>query len=130
MRWSFTSEDALAAYHARNDLLAHLRHCADEESDLTAAELIFGELVGNVVRHAPGPIAVELEWLDGVAVLRIRDFGKGFDWQEPALPQNIMAEGGRGLFLVHLLAHALAIERLPDVGMQATAHLPVRWRDQ
>jgi anti-sigma regulatory factor (Ser/Thr protein kinase) len=130
MRWSFTSEDALAAYHARSDLLAYLRKRAAEESDLEAAELIFGELVGNVVRHAPGPIAVELEWQDGLAVLRIRDFGEGFDWQEPALPRNIMAEGGRGLFLVHQLARALAIERLPDAGMRATAHLPVRLRAQ
>jgi anti-sigma regulatory factor (Ser/Thr protein kinase) len=129
MRWSFTSEDALAAYQARSDLIAYLRQRADEESDLAGAELIFGELVGNVVRHAPGPIAVDLVWQDGVAVLRIRDFGEGFDWHEPALPQNIMAEGGRGLFLVHMLARALAIEQLPDSGMQATAHLPVRWRN-
>jgi anti-sigma regulatory factor (Ser/Thr protein kinase) len=127
MRWSFESEQAAGAIHARADLVAYLLAHADGNSDLQAAELIFGELIGNVVRHAPGPISVDLEWRDGVAVLSVRDFGPGFDWTGARKPEPL-AESGRGLFIVQTLARAVDIARDSQAGMQVTAWLPVSLR--
>jgi signal transduction histidine kinase len=127
MKWKFESADASRAYHVRHDLIKHLADYASRDSDLDAAGLIFGELVGNVVRHAPGPIAVELQWDEGIAVLRVRDHGPGFEWNgSTALPENPLSECGRGLFLVHACARRLSVRRHPERGTEATVWLPVR----
>lgn len=124
MKWRFESDDATRAYHVRRDLLAYLATYASDESDLAGAGLIFGELVGNVVRHAPGPIAVDIRWERGIAVLRVRDDGPGFDWRGAKLPDEL-AECGRGLFIAHSVARGLRIRRLPGRGTEAIAKLPV-----
>jgi anti-sigma regulatory factor (Ser/Thr protein kinase) len=124
MRWSFESGDAAGAFKARADLLAYLVSRASPDSDVDSAVLIFGELVGNVVRHAPGPISIAVEWQDGVAVLRVVDSGPGFDFGQVRAPDP-MAESGRGLFIVSTVAERFEVLRLPN-GTQATAYLPVR----
>jgi anti-sigma regulatory factor (Ser/Thr protein kinase) len=124
MKWRFESADAARAYHVRQDLLAYLATYASDDSDLAGAGLIFGELVGNVVRHAPGPIAVDIRWEGGFAILRVRDDGPGFDWQVATLPAD-MAESGRGLFIAHAVARSLRVRRLPGRGTEAIAQLPV-----
>ncbi|HTX59712.1 MAG TPA: ATP-binding protein [Verrucomicrobiae bacterium] len=124
MKWRFESDDATRAYQVRRDLLAYLATYATDDSDLAAAGLIFGELVGNVVRHAPGPIILDIRWEQGVAVLRVRDVGPGFDWEGASLP-DALAESGRGLFIAHAVARGLDVRRLPDGGTEAIARLPV-----
>ena len=128
MRWSFESTDAGEAYTVRFDVLAYLKSRAALESDLEAAALIFGELVGNVVRHAPGPITVELFWEGGSAVLRVVDKGPGFEWGGCAALPEILAESGRGLFIAQSVSRALKVRRLQGNGTEATAWLPV-WLD-
>lgn len=124
MKWIFESEDASRAHLARRDLIAYLAtRASSEASDFAAAEAIFGELVGNVARHAPGPVSIVLEWEDDAAVLRVQDHGPGFDWDEHCIPE-LLAEGGRGLFIVQSLARAFVIERL-ERGMRLSAWLPV-----
>ncbi len=127
MKWSFESTDASGAYHVRDDLLAYLEVYATPDSDLESAVLIFGELVGNVVRHAPGAIAVRLYWEDGAAVLIVRDAGPGFDWDCASLPDPL-AECGRGLFIVQAMARSIEIRRLAPCGTEAIARLPVALR--
>jgi anti-sigma regulatory factor (Ser/Thr protein kinase) len=124
MRWSFQSEDAVSALRARTDLLAYLTSRATTDSDVESAVLVFGELVGNVVRHAPGPISIEVEWQNGAAVLRVLDCGPGFDFTGASRP-DLFSECGRGLYIVDQIAEQLEIVRLPK-GTQATAYLPVR----
>lgn len=126
MSWHFTSIDARGAFGARNELHETLREYASDDSDVDAALLIFGELVGNVVRHAPGPVEINLTWDAENAVLLVRDFGPGFDWTGAHLPDPL-AETGRGLFIVTQLAHQVAFERYAD-GMAARAWLPVARR--
>lgn len=126
MHWRFESRDAHGAYDVRSDLVAHLQARATDDSDIYAAELVFGELVGNVVRHAPGPISITLEWHAGIAVLRVRDSGPGFDWRAVEAPEPL-AESGRGLFIVRTLASRLRVVRR-ESGMEAVAWLPVRRR--
>ncbi len=129
MKWRFESEDASRAYQVRRDLLAYLATYASDDSDLAAAGLIFGELVGNVVRHAPGPIALDIHWEGGVAVLRVRDGGPGFEWRCPMLPEA-MAESGRGLYIAHAVARNLHVRRLPGGGSEAVAWLPVSLNEE
>ena len=125
MKWLFEAQDATGAYEARGDLIAYLETRATADSDIDAAALVFGELVGNVVRHAPGPIAIELHWHEGTAVLRVRDQGPGFEWSGCSHLPEPMAESGRGLFIVETIASSLAIRRLPECGTEAIVRLPV-----
>ncbi|HEY4442239.1 MAG TPA: SpoIIE family protein phosphatase, partial [Candidatus Elarobacter sp.] len=73
--WIFHSHDAMRAEGARFQFVERLRELATAESDLASAELIFGELIGNVVRHGPGAIDVDLEWEGERAVLHVMDRG-------------------------------------------------------
>ena len=125
MRWSFEAADAGRAYGVRRDLLMYLQSRAAHGSDFDAAALIFGELVGNVVRHAPGPIAVDIYWESDMAVLRVIDRGPGFEWDGNARLPDRFAESGRGLFIAHSVARNLRVRRIPGNGTEATAWLPV-----
>ncbi|HEX3462983.1 MAG TPA: ATP-binding SpoIIE family protein phosphatase, partial [Candidatus Elarobacter sp.] len=123
--WNFDSEDALAAHSARSAFVAALAREASEDSDLGAAELIFGELVGNVVRYAPGPIEIDLDWNHEEAVLHVLDRGGGFDLRS-TLPDDIMSERGRGLYIISVLGSGLRADRLPVRGNHVRVALPVR----
>mgnify|MGYP001185099983 CR=1 FL=1 len=128
MRWSFESQDANRAYGARSDLVAYLESRANHDSDVPAAALIFGELVGNVVRHAPGPISIHLHWENGFAVLTVRDQGPGYEWSGRRQLPDVLAESGRGLYIVQTVARSLEVRRLPHRGTEAIALLPVSLR--
>jgi anti-sigma regulatory factor (Ser/Thr protein kinase) len=92
--------------------------------DFEAAELVYGELVGNAVRHARGPIGIRLEWDDEHPVLIVHDRNQRF--RPPCdLPDDPMAESGRGLFLVKTLALDFRIEDL-DHGSRVVARLPIQ----
>lgn len=121
--WSFDAENARAAQDARNDFVTHLReHAAD--GDFEAAEIIFGELIGNVVRHAPGPIDVLVEWTGESPVLHVTDRGPGFT-RRPSLPDDPLKESGRGLYIVETLARSLRFERVPGYGTHIAVELPI-----
>jgi anti-sigma regulatory factor (Ser/Thr protein kinase) len=123
--WQFDADNARSAQHARGEFYARLEAEAGPESDLGAAEIIFGELVGNVVRHAPGAIDVTLEWEGSRALLHVIDRGKGFDYTPPA-EIDLLREEGRGLWLIHQFAVFTSIEYLPGYGTHVTVELPVR----
>lgn len=95
---------------------------ATPDSDVDAAELIFGELVANTLRHARGPVEVRLD-VDGHAQLVVRDRGPGF---VPA-PREAgdHDEHGRGLFIVRCLASDVRVVRIPGGGTEIRATLPV-----
>lgn len=123
--WHFDADNAKSAQHARGEFLTRLRESAAPESDFGAAELIFGELVGNVVRHAPGAIDVTLEWEGSRALLHVVDRGCGFSYTPP-VEIDLMREEGRGLWLIHQFAVFTSIEYLPRYGTHVTVELPVR----
>jgi anti-sigma regulatory factor (Ser/Thr protein kinase) len=123
MIWTFASEDAQKATKARRQFIEALKIRGAADSDYYAAELIFGELVGNVVRHAPGKINIRLDWTGCDAVLCVGDTGEGFD-TNAKLP-DAFSESGRGLFIVSKLAREFHIEKIKGDGTQACAVLPV-----
>ncbi len=110
--------------------MAYLRARGVADADYSSAELIFGELVGNVVRHAPGPIAITVEWDGEYPRLIVADEGPGFTpVHDQMLPENILAEGGRGLFLVDAYCDGgIRVESLATGGTKVTAVLLIRRR--
>jgi PAS domain S-box-containing protein len=125
--WSFDSSDAQNAGRARHDYAERLRATGLTEDELSAAELVFGELVGNVVRYAPGAITAILDVSGPAAVLHVLDEGRGFEFR-PRLPVDILSERGRGLFLVTAFAEELSVERRRGGGSHARAVLAGRTR--
>jgi len=120
--WAFDAENAQAAHDTRSEFMNHLRERAPADADFAAAELVFGELIGNVVRHAPGPIEVHVEWSGRQPVLHVIDRGRGF-LRDPALPPDLLSEGGRGLYIVSQLTHGFRVERIAGYGNHVAAVL-------
>jgi anti-sigma regulatory factor (Ser/Thr protein kinase) len=120
--WSFSADAPQDARGRRRAYLAHLRARCSPESDLEAAEIIYGELIGNVIRHARGPIRIAVEWEAGWALLRVRDAGPGFRNEFRRPPES--SESGRGLFMVRDLAKTLEIV-CDENGCEVRAVLPV-----
>ena len=122
--WTFDALDATRAQGARAALVRHLREEGAPDSDYSAAEVIFGELVSNVVRYAPGPIDIDLEWNDDSPTLHVLDRGEHFALAA-TLPYDSLSENGRGLFIVQTLGGALKVAHLPRRGNHVSVKLPV-----
>jgi serine phosphatase RsbU (regulator of sigma subunit)/anti-sigma regulatory factor (Ser/Thr protein kinase) len=124
-RWHFEAEDARSAYTMRDEYLKSLSDvCKITQDDTAACSLIFAELIGNAVRHAPGPLSLSLEFRGQDAVLHVIDKGPGFTYH-PALPSSIWAESGRGLYLISMLAKHVKVEPVPGLGTHVMVTLPV-----
>lgn len=120
----FSIRDAALAHNARRIFGTYLSGQADAASDLASAELIFGELIANVARHAPGPVDVRIRWSRGHAILEVIDRGPGYELT-PTLPDDD-SESKRGLFIVNVLAESVTVDRR-DANTVTTVVLPV-WR--
>ena len=124
LQWRFDAAAPIAAQRARRAFVEALRARSVAESSLEASALIFGELVGNAVRHAPrGALFVELDWGGAHPVLRVCDRGQGF-----SLTTSLPAadrETGRGLFLVSRIALGLDVSTKVGQGCTVSAVLPV-----
>jgi anti-sigma regulatory factor (Ser/Thr protein kinase) len=123
--WYFEVTDSTSALRRRPEFVRYLRSYGADGEDYAAAELIFGEIVGNAVVHAPGPLEVLVDWPDGRATLHVSDEGPPIrvirDLPEP------MSESGRGLAVANRLARGLT-STLNSIGKTVTATLPVRAR--
>ncbi len=125
--WSFDARDASRAQGARTSFVRHLREQGTGDSDYAGAEIIFGELIGNVVRYSPGPIDIDLEWSEERPVLHVLDRGRSFAVRT-SLPEDVLSENGRGLFIVRTLGEDLSVRPLPRRGNHVRVRLPVRRR--
>jgi serine phosphatase RsbU (regulator of sigma subunit)/anti-sigma regulatory factor (Ser/Thr protein kinase) len=124
MRWQFEAADARAAYTMRDEFFRSLLEAGVSEEELAMCGVIFAELIGNAVRHAPGPLSVSVAFTRDDVKLHVIDRGPGFTY-DPSLPANVWAESGRGLFLVSALARHVQVERLPGMGSHVIVTLPV-----
>jgi hypothetical protein len=124
--FSFRIADASLANNARTIFQRYLTSQVDADSDVDGAELIFGELLGNVARHAPGAIDVRLRWNGRIAILEVGDSGPGYAIDDVHLPGDF-AESRRGLFLVAAFGRDLRVRH--DGGRTTTTvTLPVTRR--
>jgi len=120
--WRFGADDALRAQPTRRSLRNWLAERTT--GDTEAAELIYGELVGNVVRHSPGPIDVDV-WIAEHVHLIVQSAGAAIEL-DPRLPDSPLSEYGRGLFIVDRLGAGLTSTALPIFGNQVSVELPVQ----
>lgn len=120
--WALDAREESSSRRVKRALMWHLGELVAPQSDLSAVELILGELIGNVARHTPGPAEVSIEVGDGHATLHVSDRGKPF--QPTNGTADLMAESGRGLFLVRMMANDFRIEN-NSTGNTVTAVLPV-----
>jgi PAS domain S-box-containing protein len=113
--WIFSHEDGRTGALARREIGEMIADWTGRDEARYGAELAFGELLANVVRHAPGTVQVLLTAdASGTATLTVEDRGTGF------LPANGVvdpfAESGRGLALVRAVADDVAIAALGHGG--------------
>jgi GAF domain-containing protein/anti-sigma regulatory factor (Ser/Thr protein kinase) len=127
LSWRFDSADVDAAQRARREFAGFLACGEVPEDELYAAELVFGELVSNVVRYAPGLVAVTIDWTGTAPVLHVLDEGPGFQ-HVARLPSDVYSERGRGLFLIASLTEDFHVARRADRGSHARAVLDVHRR--
>ncbi|MFN2450116.1 MAG: SpoIIE family protein phosphatase [Candidatus Baltobacteraceae bacterium] len=122
LHWSFDVSDADMAAAVRAEFLGELEKGGVARAERAAAEVVFGELVGNVVRYAPRWADITLEWKAERPVLHVLDGGPGFR-HTPRLPDNVLSERGRGLFIVSSLTKEFAVAQRPNGGSHARAVL-------
>ncbi len=88
------------------------------------AELIFGELLGNVVAHAPGPVEISITWLDGQALLAVWDAGPAYAF-DASLPKDVLDEHHRGLYIINHFGEDLRVLRQGERNL-TSVKLPVK----
>ena len=126
-RWSLQTDDEASASRVRHEFVAHLRRLGSSRESLFTSELIFGELIGNVVRYAPGQLEIVLDTSGPSPVLHMLDGGRGFTLI-PRLPTDLLSDRGRGLFLIWTLGEDFNVDIRPGGGAHARVVLPVEVR--
>jgi len=121
--WRFHSSDAHTASTSRQAISAYLREMAANEDQIFAAEVIIGEMIANTVEHAPGLVEVRIDWTGEKPVVAVRDKGPGLRAEPNALP-NLMAESGRGLFLIRAFAESTYVQTAKGRGTEISVVLP------
>jgi hypothetical protein len=122
-RWSLAAADARDGVLQRRAFRNYLEQYGDRASDFDAAEAVYGELVGNCVRHAPGRIAVEFNWDDRTLVVvdaceRLRSW--------PFSPDDPRAESTHHAYaLIHAFTARIHLKHDPAGGTRASVLLPV-----
>jgi anti-sigma regulatory factor (Ser/Thr protein kinase) len=120
--WSFDARDAVAARDVRAELVSELQRVPLTDAGVANAELVFAELLGNVVRYAAKWVDVTLDASGALPVLHILDGGPGFRYS-PRLPLDVLSERGRGLFIVAQLTEEFHVTKRPHGGSHARAVL-------
>ncbi len=124
--WSFQCDDALNAPSVRESFrLSLCTQCWDAET-LLISELILGELLANVVLHAPGPIRMWIECAGSDCTLHVLDCGGKRLNAIPSSPPHWENEHGRGLHLIRSLAKDIHITQDEPFGTHVSVALPVR----
>jgi anti-sigma regulatory factor (Ser/Thr protein kinase) len=125
--WRFASAAEIYPSTLHTELMNVLHEFGTPEAEYDAAELIFGELISNVIRYASARVTVSLDWTAEFPTLCVAD-GDRYAPPVIALPADPLAESGRGLFIVNSLAKAFSVDHTPETGSVACATLPVRRR--
>ena len=120
--WTFDARRETEATRVKRALLWELAGLGQAGWDLGTIEAIYGELSSNVARHTPGPARVVLERRGGTVVLHVEDRGEPFA-PPPGVEPDLLAESGRGLFMIRALAANVRIERV-DGGNRVSVVLP------
>jgi anti-sigma regulatory factor (Ser/Thr protein kinase) len=108
--WRISPGDFTSAARVRVEFRqALLSNCAPS-SDVGGAEIIFGELVTNALRHGKAGADVTVRCKGELFALEIADDGPGFDLESVAQRERV-DDGGRGLMIADRLGARLRAER-------------------
>ncbi len=122
-RWTFASHDAQSAQRVRLEIIALLRDAGATPEQVLDAEVIFSELIANVVRHAPGIVEAALDFSAPSPVLHILDCGRAGATEHDGV--DALLESGRGLFIASRLARDVWVSPRQEGGSHARAALDV-----
>lgn len=113
--------DAREIAPVRDRYLSFLGEAGLEEKEIEGWKMVFTELVANAIKHGSvrsGDMVRVGWWVDQNTVwLSVRDNGNGPAeefLENPSLPENPLAEGGRGLFLIGEFVDQWQHWRSPD----------------
>jgi serine phosphatase RsbU (regulator of sigma subunit)/anti-sigma regulatory factor (Ser/Thr protein kinase) len=120
--WQLDVTDHFAAKNVRLAIADALRRRGAAEKDVCDVELLFSELIGNVIRHAGGMAEIAIDLSSEHPILHVLDRGPGFTFYA-RLPNDVMSESGRGLFITAMLTRELSVVRRSDGGSHARAVL-------
>jgi hypothetical protein len=110
--------------HAFRD---YLEYYGDPASDFDAAEAVYGELVGNCARHAPGQLRIEFRWADQVLVVVDRS-DRLRSW--PFSPDDHSSETTHHAYaLISAFTGRIHVAREADGRTRASVVLPVMRRE-
>jgi PAS domain S-box-containing protein len=126
--WTLDVTDASAAHTVRNEFAQALASRGFAQSDIEAAKVVLGELIGNTVRYASGIVEVIADWSNAAPVLHVLDRGPGFH-HIAMLPRDLYSESGRGLFIVSALTQDFRVSKRAGGGSHARAVLTERSRE-
>ncbi|MFE7114472.1 ATP-binding protein [Streptomyces sp. NPDC057654] len=109
-----TTPQSVARKKVRNALVG--RGGPEEVDD---AVLVADELVGNALQHTAGPVSLALGLYEHGASVEVADLGQDITaipagpLSPPTAPDSVR-EGGRGMFLVTVLATDWTVRRVGD----------------
>ena len=121
-RWRYEKIDREVSHELRQRLARTLDEHGFNSEAKERAELVLGELIGNIARHAPGALEVIVDLSSASPVLHVIDEGPGFE-RAPMLPRDLLSENGRGLYIVSELTDEFSVSRGPSGGSHARAVL-------
>jgi phosphoserine phosphatase RsbU/P len=121
-RWRYERIDRDVSLELRRRLARTLEEHGFDREATERAELVLGELIGNIARHAPGGLEVIVDLSAASPVLHVIDEGPGFE-RAPMLPRDLLSESGRGLYIVSELTDEFSVSRGPSGGSHARAVL-------
>ena len=121
-RWRFPAADAVAGTAVRRELAEVLDRIGASPDEVGDAQVVLGELIGNVVRHSGGEAEVMLDLSGDAPVVHVLDRGRPFTFHA-RLPRDPMSETGRGLYIASALTHDLNVVPRSGGGSHARAVL-------
>ena len=93
--------------HIGENIARTLRHyCGDREKLAYDLNLVLTEAMANAIKHAnegdpAKEVHIEISIVDKELVIRVFDFGSGFDIDKYIEPRHPLEEDGRGIYLMH-----------------------------
>ena len=95
--------------HIGENIAHTLRHYSGDREKLAYdLNLVLTEAMANAIQHAnekdpSKEVHIEISIVDKHLIIRVFDFGQGFDVHEYIKPRHPLDEHGRGIYLIHTI---------------------------
>jgi serine/threonine-protein kinase RsbW len=95
--------------HIGENIARTLRHYGGDREKLAYdLNLVLTEAMANAIKHAnvddpAKEVHIEISIADQRLIIRVFDFGEGFDIKQYVEPRHPLDEHGRGIYLIHTI---------------------------